>query len=59
MILLAALALPGCVDYGHEAGMRGVAAVAASGAIAPLPVVVVPQPTTITCNRFGQTVQCY
>ncbi len=59
LMLLGCIALAGCEGFDHQAGMRALGHYASNGGFQPVPVVVAPQPTLITCNRFGQTVQCY
>lgn len=60
LILIGCLALAGCEGFDHQAGMRALGHYASSGGFQPAPVFVAqPAPQMITCNRFGQTVQCY
>jgi hypothetical protein len=59
LILVACLGVAGCEGFDHAAGMRALGNYAASGGFAPAPIVIAPQPQMVTCNRFGQTVQCY
>jgi hypothetical protein len=59
LVLIGCLALAGCEGFDHEAGMRALGGYARAGGFQPAPVWQVPQPSMVTCNRFGNTVQCF